>query len=239
MGEVTSGLGFRRDDSTTSSSRVTKPRFAPVKLSERRVKKILDRGLTGADLARNPHLDPSMAASLAQESFLRSTATRTASRIGGVLKERNPNIYTPDFDLSDVKDGPLEGTSLLQEYRDEVERLRRAFIDTEVERQFGPQNITSRTSTVNAQGVRVLVPGQTATTRPTREQVSKITEGFRTPLELLQSGQPAKNVAGLNPRSPTIVSGRGVRRRSMEPTILTSDSDSRRGGTLGGSTILG
>ena len=44
-------------------------------------------------------------------------------------------------------------------FNDEQERLRQEFIESETERIYGTQNITSQSSTVNAAGQRVPVGG--------------------------------------------------------------------------------
>lgn len=223
-------------------SRPAKPVFTPkFREIEKELKSVLSRGLTGADLARNPFLSPVVARALSGEVFTRNLAETTLSDIGGLIRNITGSKHIPNLGSLDAESKRFKGTSLLSEFTTETARLKQAFVDEEVERQFGPQNVTSRTSIVNAQGVRVPVPGQSAITRPTQKQIDAIAASFRTPLQKLQPGQPTSLTPPARPRDPTIISGAGVRRRRIvaAPTILTSDSDARGGSVLGGSTILG
>jgi len=119
--------------------------------------------------------------------------------------------------------------------------LKRDFVTSEVERQFGPQGVTSQTTTVNASGQRVPVPGQASSTAPTSAQIRKIEQGFMSPLQRLITGQPPSSTPSpaTRRRDPTIVGGAGIQRRraggAPARTILTSDADE----PIGGQTLLG
>jgi len=135
----------------------------------------------------------------------------------------------------------FEGTTFLSDFNNEQNRLRQNFITFEIEKQFGPQGITSTTVS------------STTNRTPTAAEISAIEHSFRTPLQ--QFGTTGKinlppnpvSASGdrLGPRinqSPTIISGRGVQRRRQRsgrragPTILTSDAGDS---AVGGRTILG
>lgn len=214
MGKVVAGRGFVTDPTAGDQSDrlVNRINWNYSKPTQFDLDLVFSRGLSGADLARNPYLNPAIAIGLERERFLKGT-----------------------------QDDIFGGTTLLAEYEAELARLRQAYTDEEVTRQFGLQNVTSRTSTVNAQGVRTPIAGQGTTTKPTRKQLEKIGAKFQTPIELIRSGQSPSAAAAPKPRGPTIISGGGIRRHKLSgsPTILTSDSDESGRDTLGGSTILG
>ena len=146
------------------------------------------------------------------------------------------------IDNTDSQEGRI-----LSAYFNEQERLKKSFVESELERQFGVQNITGSTTTVNAAGQRVAVGGDTQNIQATKAQQSKVQSSFKTPLQLQKSGQSqAAFAASLPPplisrrKDPTIISGAGIRRRRLsrggpQQTILTSDADSQ----IGDQTLLG
>lgn len=130
-------------------------------------------------------------------------------------------------------------------FHKEQERLRNEFVDSELERRFGPQNITGSTSIVNAAGERVPVSGQ-GIIKATQAQRDEVSSSFLTPLQLLNAGksQDAFTRGLANPlvvgsKERTIIGGAGIQRRRARGksarTILTSDADE----LIGGKTLLG
>ncbi len=126
-------------------------------------------------------------------------------------------------------------------------QLQQDFVDAESERLFGSQDITSRSSTVNAAGARTPVPGHGSIATP--EQIAEIEARFLTPLQLIEAGKDPNSLVRppgpeAKPRTPTIVSGAGAPRRrprgvgAQRSTILTSDADALSGGPVG-RTLLG
>jgi hypothetical protein len=138
----------------------------------------------------------------------------------------------------------LANAQAVLEYRAAIDTLQKGFVESELERLYGSQNVTSRSSTVDASGVRTLVPGHGSVATP--EQIAAVEANFQTPLQLVEArkspNQLFRPTSNLQQRTPTIVSGAGVRRRprgtpTPRPTILTSDS---AGETLTrGKTLLG
>ncbi len=180
---------------------------------------LIERGITGADLARNPDTDVFFAALLQQELDFRNEQ---------IAKGKKP-----------AKSGFFTGSGeFVKDFGAAQAEIRREFIDAEVERLFGPQNVTSSTT-----------PGGVGRV-PTAAQLTEIEGRFRSPLELsLAHQQFVTSVAkGAKPETktppPTLISGQRqqARRRPRRsdlaaPTILTGDAQSGR--SLGGSTILG
>jgi hypothetical protein len=188
------------------------------------VGKFLKSDTSAADLARNPSLYPLVA------QGLQHTVNVDLRRGDGVVREKSRGGAAI-----------LPGTSFAFEFHTAQQTLRQDFSSAETDRQFGDQNVLSRSSTVGPSGVRTPISGQGASGAPTVAERDAIAQGFRTPLELLIMGgssnartQPGPSTVG--PRDPTIVSGGGIKRRKSrgapQQTILTSDSDQLSGRTL-------
>lgn len=185
---------------------------------------LIKRGITGADIARNPNINIGFA------NLLQAGADEKAANIAA----GNPNL---EIDATD----DLKEFSFLDDFISGVSAIKQDFITGEIERQFGPQNITSTTA---AGGV-----GR----KPTADEIAAIGASFQSPLARLVAGKPP--LPGLVERPgqrpgktppPTIISGqrqqpgrqrRRARGEALAPTILTSDSGP--GGEIGGPTILG
>lgn len=186
-------------------------------------------GVTGAALARNPERNIGIARALQRDIKRQLQASGSVSRI-----ETGPSEF--------------QGSSFAFDFFNEEERLRQSFIDQEIERSFGPQNAV-QTSTVGPGGVRRPVAGQQVLRTPTSAQLAGIRRSFKTPLERelahLPPGQQTRSgITGgadsptARPRTPTVVTSGGVRRRrpraERRATILTSDDE-----PIGGRTLLG
>ena len=185
-----------------------------------------ESGITGAQLARNPSLSSTVAREIQRQIDVHISTTGSVPQT-----EPSSGLHFGD-------------TSILFDFNSAEEALRQDFVNAEVDRRFGPQNVTSRSSTVNAAGVRTPVPGQGTSTTPTQAQRDEISASFLTPLDLLVAGKPANTQTRppssvAQPRIPTLVSGAGVQRRRLQgvatSTILTSDADD----PIGSKTILG
>ena len=190
--------------------------------TQKLVNKFIKSGISGAQLARNPRTG----GFLKVANLIQGELDRGSREVGGTARW-GLESFAVDFDLAQ-------------------QSLRREFIGAETERLFGPQNVTSRTSTVGPGGVRVPVPGQGTTTTPTAEQIKNIESSFRTPFQRILSGERGTGAvarggsAAQQRRQPTVVSGAGVQRKrpatgAPKPTILTSDADAQ----IGGQTLLG
>jgi hypothetical protein len=197
-------------------------------LSQSKYQKFLKSGVTGAELARNPSAHPEVA------EALQYYVDRNLALHGSV-----PNIEERGGEFSGTLSKQFVGTSTVSEFHSTNVALRQEFVDAEIERQFGPQNITSQTSTAAGQ-----IPGQGSSTTPTAAERDAIAAGFQTPLQLRLAGKPANvltppRLTTVGPRDPTIVTGAGVRRRRAQgkaaQTILTSDADA----LTGSETLLG
>ena len=183
-------------------------------------------GITGAQLARNPNLSLTVAREMQRQIDVHISTTGSVPST-----EPSSGLHFGD-------------TSFLFDFNNAEQVLRQEFVNAEIGRRFGPQNVTSRSSTVNAEGVRTTIPGQASSLTPTPAQFDEISVSFLTPLELIVTGKtantqtrPPSSVA--KPRIPTLVSGSGVQRRRLSgvatSTILTSDADE----PIGGKTLLG
>jgi hypothetical protein len=203
------------------------------RLDEGKIKTLLfgTKQVTARELAKNPKL------AIAH-------ARKLAARAGAFFEGSREPTLEEALHVIGLEGG---GTNLAQaqavlDFYSESQALKQAFVDSEVARLYGDPNVTSRSSTVNTAGVRTEISGQGTT--PTAEQIAAIAENFQTPLQLLEAGKDPNQLfrpsSQLKPRTPTIVSGAGVRRRprgsaTPRPTLLTSDSDAAvltRGRTL-------
>ena len=192
--------------------------------ARKELSRFFESGLSGADLARNPGLDGFLNVS----NFLQRELDRL-SRAATIAQGGTPETR---FGL----------TTAANQFDLAQRSLRGEFVNAEIERQFGPQGVTSVSSTVGPDGVRRPVAGQRASTTPTDAQRQRIEAGFRTPLQRILAGGRAGAAAPSapsQPRQPTIVSGGGIQRKratgAPKPTILTSDADT----AIGGQTLLG
>jgi len=224
-------------------------------LSPIQAQKFLQNKITGAELARNPNLQPRLAVQFNE----RANALLRKKKGTGVVPREDPG-------------GGVFGRHVF-DFHTEQQRLRREFIDKEVLDQFGPQNVTSVSTVLNPQGGRSRAPGlDAASTTPTQAQLDEISARFETPLQKLTGGANKPFVPGSDRGSAaqeslsnrlrsaavfnaqnaggpeTKGSGRSAFaanregrverravRRAARKTILTSDSDQ----SVGGSTILG
>ncbi len=202
-----------------------------IDLGKKELNRFFASGIGGAGVARNPERFPNVALVLEQQ------ASRFIGQQGFVPQDiKRPSV------ASQVIPG-----SLTFDFHSAEQALRRNFTDAQIERQFGPQNITSVSSTVGPGGVRTPIAGQRTSTAPTSAQREEIAAGFQTPTEIFLlrkvgkskqiRTQPAAPAVAL--RDPTIISGAGIQRRraggAPKPTILTSDADS----PIGERTLLG
>jgi len=202
-------------------------------VGDRDIRKFLRSGVDARQLARNPSRFLNVAKAVQNDI---DTILSRQSFVPRNLKNAEIRTF--------LGVGSLLGESFLFDFNREQQSLRRSFVDTEIERRFGPQNITSRTSTVTQSGARRPVPGQGAISPVTAAQRAEIESSFKTPLQISVFGgenpvTPPSD-AVVKPRTPTIVSGAGIRRRRLrgttrKGTILTSDADS----LVGSQTILG
>lgn len=199
-------------------------RASEVPLTFNALNKLISSGIGGRDIARNPQQNRKFAVALQTNV--------------------NAQLLKQGFVSSDPGGNSIfSGTSFLADFNNAQQSLRQEFVAAETERRFGPQNITSRTSTVGPSGVRTPVPGQGVSTTPTAAQRSEIAFSFRSPIQTLFSGESSRitqpTVALPKAPSPTIISGAGIQRRRVRgvqaPTILTSDADA----PIGGRTLLG
>ena len=183
----------------------------------------LKSGVTGTKLARDPSRFPNVA------NALQAGIDIQMNRFGFVAPLAPAS--TSNF---------FAGTSFAFDFHNAQQSLKRDFVDAEIDRQFGQQNVTSQSSIVDSSGQRVPVSGQ-GTTTPTAAQRAKIESGFLSPLQrVIRRLPPAAPVGGADrKRAETIVSGAGTQRRrragAQAQTILTSDAD----GPIGGQTLLG
>lgn len=190
------------------------PKIKPVKNFDKTLADIIDRGITGADIARNPGKNLGFALAIQQ------------------ISERKPS------------DQPriLKGTGFIEDFISATQQIKQEFITSETELLFGSQNILS--STIPGQvgnkpsseqlaeiEARFRTPLQIATTKKSKLPLRPSgPDPLRSAPPTIISGQRQQR----SPRRP----GRAGRER---PTILTSDQDA--GGTVGpgrgGRTLLG
>ena len=177
---------------------------------EKTIANVLKRGITGADIARNPGKNTPFATAIQKEANFQAGQIARGQKIV----------------FQNVK---FEGTNLVEDFARATAELKQEFIRLELENQFGPQNITSTTDPAG------IPAAPTAAQIKAIEDSFRTPLDLALSHEVPLTGptQPSK------PPS-TLISGQGASRRRgrggpQEPTILTSDS--RRG--IGGSTILG
>lgn len=189
----------------------------------------LNSGTSGAELARSPQLFPKTA------MLLQMDINRDLKR-DGTVRQKSASFNT------------FPGASFAFDFHTAQQELRREFVNVEVERRFGPQDVLSRSSTVGPDGVRRPVPGQGTSASLTDTQREEISSSFVSPLQRIVlpnsvSGITPPTPSVIGPRNPTIISGAGIRRRrprggTSESTILTSDA-SGSVAPSGGRTLLG
>ena len=132
------------------------------------IQKFLDSGITGGDLARNPKFH------LGAARFFQTKVDKFLASPKGIVPNNKDSLFGP----------------LVFDYYNTQQSLKQKFINEQVEKQFGPQNIISQSSVSSSGGERVLSPGLTKSTSPTKEQLDKIVSDYKTPYEVATGIRP-------------------------------------------------
>ena len=143
-------------------------RFRKAGLSAPLIQRFLDSGITGTQLARNPNTQIAI-------------ATRLRDRVDKQTQSRR-GVVQP-------KDDSLLGRFAFDFFREE-QRLREDFVQREITKRFGPQQIGTPTTIVGAGGKREVVPGNPQGRKPTDKEVSGIRDEFKTPFEKATGEKP-------------------------------------------------